>query len=146
MDIIIREADLSDSPELSRLAEQLGYPCEDSRIRSNLVELENDPDYAVFVATRKDGSLAGFCHVFVSRRLFLRAFTELGGLVVDDQERGRGIGRMLVDVCERWAVERGHQEMRVRSNLLREGARRFYLATGYSDSKHQAVYLKNLAG
>jgi GNAT superfamily N-acetyltransferase len=90
--------------------------------------------------------LAGYVHVFLTKRLFLAEFAELGGLVVDEKFRGSGIGGLLLKRSEVWAEQQGSREMRVRSNLLREKARDFYLSRGYRDSKHQAVYLKVLCG
>jgi len=144
METIIREADLNDCPELSRLSTQLGYPCSSSVIHSNLTAWGDDPDQVVFVSTVGEGYLLGFCHAFISKRLFLAPFAELGGLVVDERFRGEGTGRKLVDEFERWAAEKGIKEIRVRSNIIRAGAWEFYTGLGYQDSKKQTVFLKDL--
>lgn len=70
-------------------------------------------------------------------------FSELGGLVVDDTCRGEGLGAILLEAAEEWALQQGVKKMLVRSNLLREGARGFYLDQGYQDLKKQTVFYKS---
>ena len=48
----------------------------------------------------------------------------------------------LLAAAEAWAREHGFASMRVRSNILRERAHRFYLREGYIEKKRQAVFLK----
>jgi GNAT superfamily N-acetyltransferase len=98
----------------------------------------------VFVAESDQGSLAGYVHVFKTKRLFLKPFAELGGLVVEKTFRGKGIGNTLLAAAEVWAEDQGCQEMRVRSNVLRERAHPCYLGAGYQDQKKQNVYLKTI--
>jgi GNAT superfamily N-acetyltransferase len=138
----IRPAVRLDAPELSRLSAQLGYPCAVEQLGVNLLNLEKDPDHEVFVAEIGEDVLAGFVHVFVTRRLFLETFGELGGLVVDECRQGSGIGGQLLIRAEDWAFSRGCREMRVRSNTKRQRAREFYLGQGYHQHKQQNVFLK----
>jgi GNAT superfamily N-acetyltransferase len=142
---IIRPAAESDALELSRLSAQLGYPCAVDRLAGNLLDLGRDPDHEVFVAESGEDALAGYVHVFITRRLFLEAFGELGGLVVDESRQGSGIGGQLLRQAEDWAFSRGCREMRVRSNLKRQTAREFYLGQGYHQHKQQNVFLKKVA-
>jgi len=143
---IIRETRSADAPEISRLSTQLGYPCELEETLKYLVDIKADPVHEVLVAEHSPDGLAGYVHIFLTKRIFMAAFAELGGLVVDEKFRGSGIGGSLLEKSEQWAEGQGCKEMRVRSNLLREKARGFYLSRGYRDSKHQAVYLKVLSG
>jgi Acetyltransferase (GNAT) family. len=82
----------------------------------------------------------------VGSRLLLESdpFAELLGLVVDARRRSGGVGARLVEEAERWAVARGHFTIRVRSNVIREDAHRFYFRSGYRLSKRQAVFTKDL--
>jgi len=127
---------------LSHLSTQLGYACPAEKIQLFLKDLHHD--HAVFVAESDQGSLAGYVHIFKTKRLFQKPFAKLGGLVVEKTFRGKGIGKTLLAAAEVWAEDRGCQEMRVRSNVLRERARPFYLGAGYQDHKEQNVYLKTI--
>jgi len=141
---IVRLASLKDIPGLSHLSAQLGYACPAEKIKLFLKDINQDPDHVVFVAESDQGSLAGYVHVLITKRLFLKPFAELGGLVVDKTFQGKGIGKTLLAAAEVWAEDRDCQEMRVRSNVLRERARPFYLGAGYQDHKKQTVYLKTI--
>ncbi|MCJ7715654.1 MAG: GNAT family N-acetyltransferase, partial [Anaerolineales bacterium] len=138
----VRLASLQDILGLSHLSTQLGYVCPVEKIQLFLKDLDHDSDHSVFVAESGYGGLAGYVHVFKTKRLFLKPFAELGGLVVEKSYRGRGIGKILLAAAEGWANDQGCQEMRVRSNVLRERARPFYLGAGYQDVKKQTVYTK----
>lgn len=140
----VRRARQNDVGELARLSSQLGYPVSDDVLAENLAILDNDGDHAVFVLEKEAKRLAGFGHVFLTRRLFLPQFAELGGLVVDEKSRREGLGAILLESAENWALERGAPEMRVRSNVLREKARGFYLGQKYHDSKKQTVFIKSI--
>ena len=144
MDLQIRSAITADVPELTRLSAQLGYIAPEKLILSNLEDLQAAPDHEIFVAELGSAGLIGFIHVFLTQRLFINLFAELGGFIVDDSARNIGIGRRLLEEAERWSLENGVPEMRVRSNALREKARVFYLGQGYREVKKQFVYLKEL--
>lgn len=73
------------------------------------------------------------------------AFAELAGLVVDESVRGSGVGAALLAAAEDWARAQGFASMRVRSNVIRERAHRFYEREGYARIKAQAVFRKPLA-
>jgi GNAT superfamily N-acetyltransferase len=104
-----------------------------------------DPDHTVYVADVSEGILAGFAHVFITIRLFINQFAEIGGAVVDERFRDRGIGSLLLSKSERWVVDLSCQEIRVRSNIKRTGAKKFYLAQEYLENKKQRVFLKKLS-
>jgi GNAT superfamily N-acetyltransferase len=140
-----RQAELTDIKDLARLSGQLGYPCPDSSISANLKSITDDPDHLVLVAEADLSSLAGFVHVFITKRLFTSPFAEIGGLVVDNSFQGEGIGSKLITKAENWAVSNGVQIMRIRSNITRNHARVFYLSKGYNQDKQQRVFSKHLS-
>jgi hypothetical protein len=47
--------------------------------------------------------------------------------------------------AERWSVERGVLEVRLRSNVIRKDAHRFYESLGYANVKSQFTFYKRLA-
>jgi GNAT superfamily N-acetyltransferase len=90
------------------------------------------------------GPVVGWIHVFAAHRLESGPFAEIGGLVVGEEARGRGVGKRLLAAARSWAFERGIRELRVRSNVLRERAHRFYEREGFARSKEQAVFVQSL--
>lgn len=86
------------------------------------------------------GEVAGWLHATTSFRLESPPYAEIGGLVVDEHRRGQGIGERLVRAAVDWAGGRGFAELRVRSNVVREDAHRFYRRLGFASVKTQAVF------
>ena len=142
--VTIRQACGEDDHALAALATQLGYPSTAAQIRKRFAQIAVDEEQVVLVAMLLDGELAGFIHVFTTMRLFCEPFAELGAMVADEDQRGMGIGSELVRAAERWVVERGISQMRIRSNTLRSGAKSFYLQLDYDLCKTQNVFLKQL--
>jgi GNAT superfamily N-acetyltransferase len=70
--------------------------------------------------------------------------TEIGGLVVDESYRRRGVGRLLMEQAERWAREKGCGAICLRSNVVRKDAHAFYERIGYSNVKTSRVFHKIL--
>jgi len=143
-EIRIRRAQSEDAEFLAHLSGELGYPADAAVVAQRLAVLLDRGDDAVLVAEGAEGAVLGWVHAFVAHRLESPSFAELGGLVVSEGVRGRGIGRDLVAAAERWARGRGLTAIRVRSNVVREEAHAFYRCLGYETLKEQAVLGKIL--
>ena len=139
--MIIREATAADAAALAALSTQLGYPAQPGEAAERLAAL--GPEGAVLVA-EADGAVLGWIHVCGIRFFQSPPFAEVGGLVVDEAARGKGVGKLLVEAGARWAAERGYRKLRVRSNVVREDAHRFYEREGFRRVKTQAVFDRGL--
>jgi GNAT superfamily N-acetyltransferase len=142
--ILIRAAKEADIERLAVLCGQLGYPASAGQVRQRLDELLQVEDHAVLVAEGPDGQVIGWVHVFVRQLLVVDRHAELGGLVVDEGHRGRGVGRLLMETAEDWASARGCEALYMRSKVVREQAHRFYEGIGYDLIKRSCVFLKEL--
>ena len=140
----IRTATLQDGIPLARLAVQLGYPSNPEQVTSRLARIQSRPDQAVFVADL-DGQIAGWVHVYACPTVESELYAEIGGLVVDEQQRGRGVGKALMAQAEDWVREHGIREVRLRSNIIRKEAHLFYAAIGYEKIKSQFTFRKTIA-
>jgi GNAT superfamily N-acetyltransferase len=140
---LVRAAREEDAAALAALSGQLGYPATADEVRARLATIAARPGNAVLVAESL-GAVAGWLHVVAVHFLECDAFAEIGGLVVGEAERGGGIGALLLRAAESWAAEHGLTSVRVRSNVVRAGAHRFYEREGYTLSKQQAVFVKRL--
>jgi len=142
-DLVTREIAPSDAATIAKLSEELGYPAAAAEMKKRIESLAEFTDHVVYVACLA-GDLVGWIHVSVTRHLQAETRAEIGGLVVSTEMRGCGIGRRLVARAEHWAVQKGLKVMVVRSNVTREGAHRFYLKEGYTQTKTSAVFTKEL--
>ena len=140
---ILRASCPDDLPALADLCTQLGYPSTTGEIKRRLEVILEQTGHAVFVA-EVDGQAAGWIHVYASPTVESQPCAEIGGLVVDKVHRGQGIGRALLAEAEMWARQKDIPEVRVRSNVIRKEAHRFYGALGYENIKTQFTFRKRL--
>ena len=144
-DCTIREAAVTDAPSLARLATQLGYPTTEAEAGQRAAAILGLPAHRVLVA-ENDGEVVGWIHVAPSVTLESDPSAEIAGLVVDEAFRGSGIGARLITEAEAWAASQGYVLMRVRSNVKRNRARRFYERAGFTVTKRQRNFEKRLEG
>jgi len=139
----IRPATIEDAAEIARLSGQLGYSSSLEQIIARLRALLTSPSDILLVAPAGPDRLAGWVHAFESRRVESDARIEIGGLVVDEACRRRGIGGELVRRIEHWAAQRGIGRSRARCQAWRTDSHTFYQRLGYSQTKTQFVFDKN---
>jgi|SRR5579864_2256908 len=141
----IRQAQLYDCNAMAELALQLGYECAGEEVRDRLTQMQDlRHQYAVFVAELPGGQIAGWVGAYLFHSIEVESCAEISGLVVDQNLRSRGIGKILLDAAERWAIEIGCQTISVRSNVKRDRAHRFYSNNGYQHVKTQKEFRKVL--
>ena len=140
----VRLARLGDARRVATLCHQLGYPVSQEEAQRRLKCIQQDERHAVYVAELVDGYVIGWVHVYLRMLLLANQHAEVGGLVVDENHRGRGIGRILMQHAEQWARGQGCETIYVRSNVVLERAHIFYRGIGYDNIKSQRTFLKVL--
>ena len=143
MNIRTRRAVLEDYKPLAKLSEQLGYPSHENDIKQRLSEILKKEDHCVFVALHNE-LVVGWTHAIRSLRIESDDFVEIGGMIIDDTHRRRGIGKLLVNEVDKWALKNNCQKVRVRSNSIRKESHAFYQKIGFKINKEQKVYDKKL--
>jgi GNAT superfamily N-acetyltransferase len=118
---------------------QLGYPNDAATIEEMLSRVM---DRRQIFVSEHHASVVGFIAVEIRDELADCEGAEILALVVDETVRGAGIGAALLAAAEGWADERGARRIRVRSNVIREDAHRFYEREGYTTVKSQRVFEK----
>jgi len=141
--IVIREAVIADSEALAALSGQLGYPASADDIRKRLSKIIEHDENCAFTAVM-NGRVIGWIHAFLTFRLESPAFVEIAGLVVDENRKGAGAGRELVNAVIGWASNVNVASVRVRSNAKRQNAHDFYRHIGFDDIKDQKVFSREL--
>jgi GNAT superfamily N-acetyltransferase len=131
-DSLIRQATSDDAAALARLCTQLGYPAQAAQMPARLERLAADPNARAFVAVR-GADVLGLTTLHLRYTLNHEApIAQITLLVVDEDQRTRGVGRALVEAAEQWARERGAHRIVVTTQLSRTGAHAFYERVGYS--------------
>ncbi len=140
---IVRQLTVDDAEEVAELSAQLGYSADASVVRRRLQAMSDAPDRVALGAVL-DGRLIGWIDASVERHLQSDDVVDIGGLVVRDGARGLGIGRRLCAEIEQWTRSKGIGRVRVRSQIKREDAHRFYLRDGYEIVKTSRVFEKSV--
>ena len=86
--------------------------------------------------------MAGFVHVADYETLHSGSQKNIIALAVDPAWQGKGIGRMLTNAAEAWALACGCNAIRLVSSMGRTGAHAFYLHCGYRLRKEQKNFIK----
>lgn len=142
--IFIRPAKVEDVEALANLATQLGYPSTIEQVQTRFKVLRAGPVEDIVFVAEVDGQVMGWIHAHIYRLLVDDPEVEIGGLVVDENMRGHGIGEQLMDAAEIWAKERGCSSVYLRSNIVRTRAHEFYKRIGYQIIKSQYAFRKEL--
>jgi GNAT superfamily N-acetyltransferase len=138
----IRPARWEDAARLAELSTQLGYPCSTQRMKSRLLSLLKDRGHAVLVAEMLSSEVVAWVHVYARKLVESDLHAEIGGMVVDERFRGRGLGTLLMAKAEQWARRKKLRSVYLRSNVIRKEAHAFYESLGYRRIKTQHAFLK----
>lgn len=137
--VLLRHASLRDASEIARLLTQLGHATTTEQVIDRWGAWETDGNSAL-VASRDAETLIGLCMLHQTRVLHRpRPLGRITALVVEEECRGQGIGRMLVTAAEDLFVRAGCGLLEVTSNLKRADAHAFYEALGYEKSSFRLV-------
>jgi aminoglycoside 6'-N-acetyltransferase I len=142
----VRRATAEDRSEWVRLRAALWDYAEPDQLEEELEEHLRNPSLGAFVIDRGNGKLGGFLETSI--RPWAEGCTTanvgyIEGWFVDDDLRGQGWGRMLVEVAETWARERGCREMGSDSWIDNLDGRAAHVALGYEE-RMTAVHFRKL--
>jgi len=122
----VRKATLTDLEHILRLEERyFGPPKEDFRA---LIKLETPNEECAFFVIEENGKIVGYS------RMHLFKWYEgahIVTVVVDENYRGKGYGRMLMREMERYAKDKGMKVLMLDTEPDNSRALIFYLKNGY---------------
>jgi len=96
--------------------------------------LENSHTFAFFVCDEK-GMYRGFCHGDYFDTFWMAGQTcYLSSLITEEEVRGKGYGRFLLDETKKRAKERGCKAVILDSGMPRREAHQFYEKYGFEKS------------
>jgi GNAT superfamily N-acetyltransferase len=136
-EIQIREIHKSDAFSITELSVQLGYKIDESLILEQIVSINSNKDHFAFVVVLNN-MIIGYIHGFLSIRLTSSPFLEIGGLIVRKEYRRKGVASALIGYLESHVND--YKTIRVRCNVKRESAHRFYLNLNYIEKKEQKIF------
>jgi N-acetylglutamate synthase-like GNAT family acetyltransferase len=129
--------------EAHRLNFQLDYVISREIFMHNFRQLSKstlDSLYVVLVGQ----AVVGWMHTKVQQRLQDPSALEIVALVVDEQQRGKGIGKLLVKKAEQEAQKAHLQDVILFSDVKRVGAHTFYEKLGFENKKSSKWFTKTV--
>jgi GNAT superfamily N-acetyltransferase len=134
----IRKIEPEDYSAVLELSSQMGYSISKDGL-ANLSLLSTNPEHLILVALSSE-TLIGYLHAFKTLRITSKPFWEIGGLLVDENLRRKGMGKALIDAFLK-ELPIGI-EVRVRTNETRMGGIQFYTSMEFEIAKRQVVFKK----
>ncbi|WP_121810779.1 GNAT family N-acetyltransferase [Mucilaginibacter kameinonensis] len=130
----IRSATLVDHSAISNLLTQLGYPGTEDFLPENLEKMLGQSSSQVLVY-EDEGEVSGFIAIdFLTQLVVKGDFIRISCFSVDENTRGKGIGKALEDYITELGKERNCDRIEVHCHSRRVDAHRFYYRQGYSES------------
>jgi aminoglycoside 6'-N-acetyltransferase I len=147
IELNIRRATLADRSEWLRMRRGL-WPEDDlETLEHDMDKLLADPLTPVFVLERTDGKLGAFIETGTRKYADGSLSSPVGyieGWYVNDDLRGQGIGKALMQTAEDWARSIGLTEMASDTWLENEVSIKAHLSGGYEEVERLVHFLKTL--
>ena len=140
----IRNAIISDASDISELSNQLGYPSSVDETKERLESILSSDDHIIFIAYLPRNKVIGWIHAYKCQSVESGFFAEIGGFIVAEAFRVKGIGRHLLKPVEKWAMQKNLPKLRVRTQIHRDDAKQFYSNMGFTVTKKQRVFDKEM--
>lgn len=92
--------------------------------------LNSDTDY--YLSAVENGIIIGFSAFYIANNFWQEGIVAYDyGMIVNEKNRGQGIGRCLIDKACQIAKELGCKRFELDSGFQREGAHKFYESLGF---------------
>ena len=143
MKIIIREMAADDAKAVNTLSNQLGYPLSIEQTLQNIYAVLESKDHTAFVA-EYENKIVGWIGSSQAIMIEVMPHCEINGLVIDQDHRGMGIGKLLIDKVKRWAMEKNNTKIGLHCNVKRTEAHLFYEHLGFTEIKQQKNFVMSI--
>ncbi len=132
--VTIRPIAEQDLPGLLALYIELYHiPTNPDRMRENFSRMAASPDYLVIGAFTETGELVGSALAIICTDIIAgcQPWAMVENVIVTERVRGQGVGRLVMEALEAFAVQRGCSYIQLTTS--REDAHGFYKSIGYRD-------------
>lgn len=148
--MIIRKVKIDDSERIRILLQQLGHILSLEELRKRVTSYINKDIYEILVAEENEIILGLVVANFYQSFCFeTGCILHIEALIVDDKERGRGIGKQLIKAIENKAIKEhncDYSELLTLAHRKQDGTHNFYENLGYQDQDKTDItyFLKKL--
>ena len=129
----LRDATIEDIPQIANLMSHLGYPTPVEEMEVKMLQILAHPDYRTILAIYQNevvgfsGLMRGFSFERSGKYVRIISF------VVKKEIRKMGVGKLLIEASEKWAIEQNADNVVISSGNRAErlDAHAFYQKVGY---------------
>ena len=143
MTMTIREMEAADIAVCRMLLSQLGYDLNLQEVKRRYEEIKQKQDHEVFVG-EQDGQVVALLHLYERPAFDKPPEVIVQALVIDKNCRGTGVGKAMMNMAERWALDRGFSSVALTSRVSRSDAHSFYNRIGYKVEATSHLFRNNL--
>lgn len=149
-EFLVRAARPADRLEWVRMRHALWPDCSRERHALEIRELTSARNRGVvLVAAQKNGDLIGFIEISLRadhvEGTSVAPVPYVEGWYVDLKQRGRGLGRRLVEAAEGWALEHGFRELASDAEIKNDEGIRAHVALGFTEVARTVHFVKAIA-
>jgi len=144
LEIVIRDAEPDDCQAIADLLEELGYPQNTSYPRKKIRALSKRLKDRILVAQKQDTVVACLSLHIMPLLHKPGNLCRVTALIVAKAERGKYIGRRLMEIAETYAQANDCSLMEITSGEQRTDAHCFYAQLGYKATSKR--FIKSLPG
>ena len=133
--VSIRKAKVQDAKTIVSLLKQLGY---DSQKEQLVATIKDTNRSDILLVAEVEGQVIGLMTLIVfdyfpTQEKICRVTT----LVIDENIRGQGIGKQLLDMAKNQATEFSCKTLEVSTNISRKETQRFYRNYGFEQCSYR---------
>ncbi len=138
----VREASAEDAEKIQSLAGELAGAVGDSppgleNVRARLAELLEETRARVLVVEDEEGAVVGAASLWLKPDLAHGdTVVEVPMLVVSEDRRREGVGKLLMEEVQRLAAENGANLIELVATTQNSPAREFYRSLGFVETDH----------
>lgn len=129
--------------QVATLSDQLGYPVNASELSDRWQNLSHQERHALFVY-EENKNVRGWIHLECVEDLIEENMAEIKALVVEENARGSGIGKALIEAAENWAKTYQLHTIYLNCNILRDRTHKFYVREGFTNYKTSHFFRKKI--
>lgn len=130
----------NDADAVNWLSKQLGYPLSIEQTLQNINAVLKSEDHTAFVA-EYENKIVGWVGASQAIMIEVMPHCEINGLVIDEDHRGLGIGKLMIGKVKHWAKEKGNDRIGLHCNIKRTEAHHFYEHLGFTEIKQQKNFV-----
>src|SRR6516164_9765486 len=145
MTTTIREMGPMDIAVCRLLLSQLGYDLNLQEVKQRYDAIKQKQDHAIFLG-EQGGQVVALLHLYETTAFNKPPEVIVQALVVDQNCRGTGVGKKMMNMAERWALDRGFSSVALTSSVSRSDAHSFYNRIGYKVEATSHLFRNNFIG